>query len=181
MTDTQDLVQELRKLGSIREDAPLKCRVKIQEAADRIEELEGYNHHLIMGHDYQCNARDGLECDCGLQTELEKQDKRIAELEKQLKFISDMIISGADASTGELTIFSISKEVDIVRGVTLGMKLKSWINQLAACAQLTAATELTKITELESQLAAVKSLCTQDREDMGVEAFQKEILSVLYF
>jgi len=36
-----------------------------------------------------------------------------------------------------------------------------------------------EVESLRAELAAVRKLCEQDREDMGVELFQKEILAVL--
>jgi hypothetical protein len=36
-----------------------------------------------------------------------------------------------------------------------------------------------RIYELEAAIAAIKTLCEQDREDMGIEAFQNEILAAM--
>lgn len=44
-----------------------KLRELCKSKDDEIERLRNYNKLLILGHDFQCNSRDGEACDCGLK------------------------------------------------------------------------------------------------------------------
>lgn len=52
----------------------------------RYTQLEEYNKLLVLGHDFQCNKRDGHKCDCGAETEIEKLRGSVKQRDELLQY-----------------------------------------------------------------------------------------------